>query len=159
MDKVQKIREKVEKRYECWKEKESNSHSIELEIRMSECQHLLLMLNSLQEEPVSEELEETANKDYENALNSVAVNFMEAQGITPNLYAEQIIRAVKHGAQWQKEQMMTKAVEAVVSQVPCSNEIILYNPSSVYKYSLPQEMNKLGLNKGDKVKLVIIKED
>ena len=52
-DKVQKIREKVEKRYEYWKGKESNSHSIESEIRMSECQHLLLMLDSLQEEPVS----------------------------------------------------------------------------------------------------------
>ena len=47
----EKIREEVEKRYEYWKEKESNSHSIESEIRMSECQHLLLILNSLQEEP------------------------------------------------------------------------------------------------------------
>ena len=57
-DKVQKIREEVEKRYEYWKEKESNSHSIESEIRMSECKHLLLMLDSLQKEPVSENLEE-----------------------------------------------------------------------------------------------------
>ena len=53
----EKIREAVEKRYEYWREKEFNSHSTESEIRMSECQHLLLMLNSLQEEPVSEELE------------------------------------------------------------------------------------------------------
>ena len=50
-DKVQKIREEVEKRYGYWKEKEFNSHSIESEIRMSECKHLLLMLDSLQEEP------------------------------------------------------------------------------------------------------------
>ena len=50
-DKVQKICEEVEKRYEYWREKESNSHSIESEIRMSECKHLLLMLDSLQEEP------------------------------------------------------------------------------------------------------------
>jgi len=56
-DKVQKIREVIEKRYECWREKESKSHSIESEIRMSECKHLLLMLDSLQEEPVSEDLE------------------------------------------------------------------------------------------------------
>lgn len=49
----EKIREVVKKRYEYWREKESNSHSIESEIRMSECQHLLLMLDSLQEEPVS----------------------------------------------------------------------------------------------------------
>ena len=58
----EKIREVVEKRYEYWREKESNSHSIESEIRMSECQHLLLMLDSLQEEPVSEYLEEAAIK-------------------------------------------------------------------------------------------------
>ena len=43
----EKIREMVEKRYELWKEKEFNSHSIESEIRMSECQHLLLMLDSI----------------------------------------------------------------------------------------------------------------
>lgn len=49
----EKIREAVEKRYEYWREKEFNSHSIESEIRMSECQHLLLMLNSLKEEPIS----------------------------------------------------------------------------------------------------------
>ena len=67
--------------------------------------------------------------------------------------------AIKYGMRLQKEQMIAKAIDAVVSQVPCSNEIILYNPSSVDKYYLPQEMNKLGLNKGDKIKLVIIKED
>ena len=47
---MQKIREVIEKRYEYWREKESNSHSIESEIRMSECQHLLLMVDSVQEE-------------------------------------------------------------------------------------------------------------
>ena len=47
MDKVQKIREEIEKRYEYWREKESNSHSIESEIRMFECQKFLLLLNSL----------------------------------------------------------------------------------------------------------------
>lgn len=67
--------------------------------------------------------------------------------------------AMLAGMEKAKKQMMAKSIEAVVSQVPCSNEIILYNPSSVDKYYLPQEMNKLGLNKGDKVKLVIIKED
>ena len=48
----------IEKCYEYWREKEHNSHSIESEIRMSECQHLLLMITSLQEEPVIEDLEQ-----------------------------------------------------------------------------------------------------
>lgn len=47
MNKVEKIREEIEKRYEYWKEKESNSHSIESESRMSECNHLLSMIISL----------------------------------------------------------------------------------------------------------------
>ena len=38
----------IEKRYEYWREKEHNSHSIESEIRMSECQHLILLLNTLE---------------------------------------------------------------------------------------------------------------
>ena len=80
------------------------------------------------------------------------------QHLKDNNRTPTFIDAIEYGMKMQKEQMMTKSIEAVVSQVPCSNEIILYNPSSVDKYYLPQEMNKLGLNKGDKVKLVIIKE-
>ena len=49
----EKLLAEIEKRYEYWKEKEHHSHSVESEIRMSECQHLLQLLNSLPEEPVS----------------------------------------------------------------------------------------------------------
>ena len=54
---------------------------------------------------ILEELEKETEepKEYQNALNSVAVTFLEEQGIIPNLYADQIIRAVKHGAAWQKQ--------------------------------------------------------
>jgi len=43
----------IKKRYEYWKEKEFNSHSIESEIRMSECQHLMLLLNNLKVKEVN----------------------------------------------------------------------------------------------------------
>jgi hypothetical protein len=97
-------------------------------------------------EPVSEDLKEASRNYADNEEYGDDVYFA-------------IKAAFEAGAKWQKEQMMAKSIEAVVSQVPCSNEIILYNPSSVDKYYLPQKMNKLGLNKGDKVKLIIIKED
>ena len=90
-DKVQKIREEVEKRYEYWKEKEFNSHSIESEIRMSECKHLLLMLDSFPEEPVVEDLEEAAQQWYDST------KFKSDLSGTP-------IDAFKAGAKWQKEQ-------------------------------------------------------
>ena len=79
----------IEKRYEYWKEKESNSHSIESEIRMSECQHLLLMLDSLQEEPVSEDLEKAAIEAFKQIVDTDKNNFLEI---------------FKAGAEWQKEQ-------------------------------------------------------
>ena len=108
---------------------------------------LFTFIDSLPNEPVSEGLEEEID------------NYVKRNGYDGLDSREEVEYIANHFAKWQKEQMMTKSIEAVVSQVPCSNEIILYNPSSVDKYYLPQEMNKLGLNKGDKVKLVIIKED
>lgn len=87
-DKVQKIREMVEKRYEYWKEKESNSHSIESEIRMSECKHLLLMLDSLQEEPVSEDLEKAAEE------------YVTKEGYLAGLHYNSMVRSFKAGSEW-----------------------------------------------------------
>lgn len=52
-----KIAAELEKRYEYWKEKEFNSHSIESEIRMSECQHLMLLLNFIETKEVDLERE------------------------------------------------------------------------------------------------------
>lgn len=90
MNKVEKIKAEIERRYEYWKEKESNSHSIESESRMSECQHLLLLFNSLQEEPVSNDLEETS-KQY-------ALNNSPWDDCWP-----EVQDAFKAGAQWQQE--------------------------------------------------------
>ena len=69
------------------------------------------------------------------------------------------IDAIRYGIEWEKQQTMKGAISAVVSQVPCLNEIILRNPASVDYWYLPSEMDKLGLNKGDKVKLILLKEE
>ena len=100
------------------------------------------------EEPVSEELKEAAD----NALESISHQY-------DIISVGSCLEMFRLGAKWQKEEMMAKAIYAVVSQVPCANEIILRNPESVHWFYLPQEMNNLGVNKGDKVKLIIIKED
>lgn len=97
IDKVQKIREAVKKRYEYWKEKEYNSHSIESEIRMSECKHLLLMLDSLQEESVSEDL-----GDY---INELSKQF-------PEVSFAKLSRIAVRVAKWQKEKEYTCYEEA-----------------------------------------------
>ena len=140
-DKVQKIREEVEKRYEYWKEKESNSHSIESEIRMSECHHLLLMFDSLQEEPVKEELEEAANNALNNVLNTHEI-----------VNVRSCLEMFRFGANWKKEQMMAKAVDGyVIEDIEEGNGDFLL--SAEY---LPKSM---GLKDRQKVKVIAIKEE
>lgn len=92
-DKVQKIREEIEKRYEYWRKKEF-SHGTESEIRMSECQHLLLMIDSLQEDPVSEDLEEAAKN-----------HAVERYRVTRDReLAEKCKWSFKAGAKWQEKE-------------------------------------------------------
>lgn len=150
-DKVQKIREEVEKRYEYWREKEFNSHSIESEIRMSECQHLLLMLDSLQEEPVSEDLEEfaraNANKEYPPEHEMADDNWKQRAGY---------VKGVKSGAKWQKEQMMAKAKSGTVQK---DNQVILDNGTYIdLDPSMQLKPSFVGLKEGDRIKVIVIKE-
>ena len=80
------------------------------------------------EEPVSEDLEEAAN-DY-------------------SIYDAKI-EAFKDGAQWQKEQMMSKAIDALVHTF--DNGYIRVGTQLLAN-------NKYGLKVGDKVKVIIIKD-
>lgn len=132
MDKVQKIREVIEKRYEYWKEKESNSHSIESEIRMSECQHLLLMLDSMQEESVSEDLENAAEDYCKSTL--VGSHYIKKN-------------AFKAGMNKMKEQMMAKAIDATIGS---------FTNGTIYDADFDIDSN---LKDNDKIKVIVIKED
>ena len=165
-DKVQKIREVIEKRYECWREKESKSHSIESEIRMSECKHLLLMLDSLQKEPVSEELEEAA-RSYSDNLDNICGSI-----------GEQVRNSFKAGAKWQekqdqstielaedhamlscmekmKEEMFAKAIDGVIAIDYYGDDDKTYGFIAHNSFCLED----MDLKDMDKVKIILIKED
>jgi len=153
IDKIQKIREMIEKRYECWREKELNSHSIESEIRMSECQHLLLMLNSLQEEPVSKQklsnvqrtvknCKEPVSEDLSDCINKLSKQFQEVS------FAK-LSRIAVRVAKWQKEQMMKDVVYGLV----CGHD-----ESSPAWIDL-NLLNKPNVKVGTEVKLIIIEDD
>ena len=137
-NKIDLIKAEVEKRYKDWKEKESNSHSIESEIRMSECQHLLLMLDSMQEDPVSKDLEEACEQLSEDARKH------KAETSSPFFSQTDYKQGVIDGAKWQKEKMMTKAIDGIAR--PDDSEIWCNLASS-------------NLKDGDEVKVIIIKED
>lgn len=93
-DKVKLILAEIEKRYEYWKEKEHHSHSAESEIRMSECQHLLQLLNSLPEESVSDiktrvkEIFDSCEKIdvSDGEKNRVAFGLLELEGFAKIFY-------------------------------------------------------------------------
>lgn len=129
------------------------------------------------EEPVSEQnlsnvgrtgknWKEAVSGDDENALNSVAITFLQEQQIVPNFYADIIMKAVKRGANWQKskdakliinakddgyrlglatmkQQMMAEAVDGTL----------------LGGHLIRQEGITHPLHSGDKVKLIVIKED
>lgn len=104
-------------------------------IVMSELKHLLSFIDSLQEEPVSDDLEKVFDK-YSEELESDYSNDMFDRG--------DIFRACKFGAQWQKEQIMKDAISM-----------------DVYYETEWDDIHKF-LRKnldGEKVKLLIIKEE
>ena len=99
--------------------------------------NILTFINSLSEEPVSEDLEEAA-KHY------LYSNILYDDVYVGNPTDKDCIKMFKAGAQWQKQQMMKDAVEVQVN--PLLGETFVGCMVNGYKV-------------GDKVKLIIIKED
>lgn len=98
--------------------------------------------------------EKPVSGDDENALNSVAITFLQEQQIVPNFYADIIMKAVKRGANWQKEQMLAKAVDAVV-KIDAGGYPYVDRTIELYDYDKDIPLAKCG----DKVKILVIKED
>lgn len=95
------------------------------------------IIHECKEEPVSE--------GDENALNSVAITFLQEQQIVPNFYADIIMKAVKRGANWQKDKLMIKAFDVEIDSSRSDGKRIL--SGNFFKF-----------NTGDKVKVIVIKE-
>ena len=73
----------IEKRYKHWREKEHSSHSIESEARMSECQHLLLLFNTLEVKEVDDPISKFKSLLHLHAdMKSTCAD----GGYAPNLY-------------------------------------------------------------------------
>ena len=87
MNKVEKIKGEIERRYEYWKEKESNSHSIESESRMSECNHLLSMIISLSD----------TEKDFSIKESVIPFGASDSELMEETIYIPQGFHAVIEG--------------------------------------------------------------
>ena len=139
---MQKIREVIEKRYEYWREKEFNSHSIESEIRMSECQHLLLMVDSVQEEPVNEELEDAATKSADKATPYTRVDIGNGEVCVYTKHT--VIDRFKAGANWKKEQIIANTADAMIG-LPYENKDGGYTHLIDVSRPLPVGNNKIAI--------------
>ena len=134
-DKVQKIRKELAR----LKEKTSiglSEHGNGVEQgRMEIINALSIFLDSMQEEPVSEDLEEAVN-----AYIGYAPEVDECSSV----YGKR--KAFKAGAKWQLSQLMRNAIEVVIS-----DDTTICNAVDVMKL---QEKYQ-----GQKVKIAIIKEE
>ena len=90
------------------------------------------IIDSMQEEPVSEELEEAADNALSNVLNTHEI-----------VNVKSCLEMFRLGAKWQKEQMMAKAIDAKLLESHLIRQKGVTHP----------------LHVGDKVKVIVIKED
>ncbi len=130
----EKIRAEVERRLWLLVPKVTFQH------QRKELENILSFIDSLQEEPASEDLEDAAAK-YDRVIQ--VYNERERLVDTSGR------KYFKLGANWQKEQMMKDAIDGVVI---CDEKLTLGYRDILFKF--PEE-----LKVGDKVKMIIIRED
>lgn len=163
MDKVQKIREEVERlKKETSIGLSEHENGVE-QGRMEIIDAISLFPNSIQEEPVSEDLEEACDSYYNETWDEHGGRAMVVDGCHdiwfPSLATDDFFKA---GAKWQKEQMMKNVVlETKVMKdsdgdgidTPYEEWITLEDAE------IPFIPDNIGLKDGDKVKVIILKDE
>lgn len=141
MSDKEKIREKVKRR----KEVNLDNHA---EGYVQACDDIRSFINSIQEPFISEDLEK-ASREY--ADNHYA-NYFDSEEGEENYWCSRF--GFKAGADWQKRQMMKEAVSRVVHIGEDSCPFLRrYELAYDIKIQVPD------INEGDKVKLIIVKEN
>lgn len=166
-EKLTTIKAEIEKRYEYWRKKEHTSHSIESEIRMSECQHLLLLLNKdVGIEPVSEDLQEELHA------------FVNSEEYVNSIGTSGLLLIARHFADWQKKKddeqilILKDQVESCHAATKCKDELCniklqeqMQNAIDTTLYldgdflTVDYDFTEKGYKAGDKIRLAIIKDE
>jgi hypothetical protein len=110
------------------------------------CDTLLAFIDSLQEEPVSDDLEIAACQSFNCACEDLNKEDKDSATYVKEYFKELWMCAFKDGAHWKEQQMMKAAIDAQVVLGPNDNHVLMNGLFNNYKYH-------------DKVKLIIIKED
>jgi hypothetical protein len=148
---VAKIRKKIEERRDDYRK----SNDFISSVKSNLCNQLLSFIDSLQEEPVSEELEEVALLYY-----PIMSRISEPHGVIPADTQSHYLGDANQdkregfidGAKWQKQQMMQDAIEREVKVDAGGYPYI--EATELYDYENEKPLAK----EGDKIKIIIIKE-
>ena len=118
-------------------------------------QHIIPYIDSLKDEPISEDLEKAATEICQKILEgeTVAIDGYE------NVVISDTEKCLKAGAQWKEEQMMANALEGHVSFNNDNYEMGLPDYCVITNEVPKEEFDRRGLKLGDKVKVIIIKNE
>ena len=138
-DKEQLIKEEIERLYNLYEL--SNDYQ-----RMGACSTILDFIDSLPEEPASEDLEE--DWSFEKILQEIYIKYDKKISI------ESLLDIASHFAEWQKQQMMKDAVEGTVKYEIGSAEIpqcdrryqVLSDPAPIANAKLGEKVKEDGKN-------------
>lgn len=149
-DKVQKIRKEVERLYNqsLADENRQSDRGLERAANVSygkskACKELLSFIDSLQEEPVSEDLKEFEVEYIEREKDNIVCIYDRHAGLVD-------------GAKWQKEQITSKAIDAKVEADldPHGADYGIQRLECEYG-----QLEALKIKNESKVKVIVIKED
>jgi len=165
IDKVQKIRKEVERL------QKRAGHNFDISLTENERQFWLgesnvltligKYIGTMQEEPVSEELEEMADC-YKDMVTPEEVDDPEHACFYETYTEYQIADAFKAGAKWQKEKEYTCYEEAFEDGAKWKNEQMMakaIDAKLLEGHLIRQKGVTHPLHVGDKVKVILIKED
>ena len=116
--------------------------------RVSMCTKILSFIDSLPEEPVSEDLEEDSS--FEKLLQEIYIKYNKQISI------EKLLDIASHFAEWQKQQMMKNVVDGEVVYQIGSAEIA---PTDIRYKVVSDRVYIPNVKLGDKVKIIIVKEE
>ena len=137
-DKLAKVRAEIERRYKYNKEHENDWAGTSHFWQRKEDKEILSFIDSMQEEPVSEDLE----KELSRLLKDCEID-------SEYIHQDFLHIVANHFADWQKEQMMAKAVDVTIA-IPYSNGYGGYTQLVDSQEALPF---------GENIKVLVIKED
>lgn len=158
----QKIRAEIERRMKTCEEAFNACPSTAFGSRIDSYKALLSFIDSLPEEPVSEGIENelerfayslphSADGFWPKDIDCKSVEARTKYGVHHAWSYEQVKKIARHFANWQKEQMMKKAVEATVCEMSEQHGRMVcawFGCKTEEYYDLD-----------DEVKVIIIKED